>query len=39
MNKQEHLMTIFVEELGEVAIELLKLQQYFFKAQRFGIDE
>lgn len=39
MNKQEHLMTIFAEELGEIAIELLELQKQLFKAQRFGIDE
>jgi len=39
MNKQEHLMTVFAEELGEVAIELLDLQKQIFKAQRFGIDE
>lgn len=39
MNKQEHLMTVFAEELGEVAMELLDLQKLIFKAQRFGIDE
>lgn len=39
MNKQEHLMTVFAEELGEVATELLYLQKQVFKALRFGIDE
>lgn len=39
MNKQEHLMTVFAEELGEVAVELLDLQKQIFKALRFGIDE
>lgn len=39
MNTQEHLMTVFAEELGEVAIELLDLQKQLFKALRFGIDE
>lgn len=39
MKSQEHLMTVFAEELGEVAIELLELQKQIFKALRFGIDE
>lgn len=32
-------MTVFAEELGEVATELLALQKEIFKALRFGIDE
>lgn len=39
MNKQEHLMTVFAEELGELATEILDLQKQVFKALRFGIDE
>lgn len=39
MNKQEHFLTVFAEELGELATELLELQKQIFKAQRFGIDE
>lgn len=39
MDKQEHLMTVFAEELCELAVELLELQQHMLKAQRFGIDE
>lgn len=39
MNQQEHLITVFAEELGEVAVELLSLQKQLFKAMRFGIDE
>jgi hypothetical protein len=32
-------MVVFAEELGEIATELLGLQQQVFKALRFGIDE
>lgn len=39
MNEQEHLLVVFQEELGELAIELLNLQQHISKALRFGIDE
>ncbi len=39
MNKKENALVIFKEELGELAIEILKLQQQVSKAIRFGIDE
>lgn len=39
MNEREHALTIFAEEIGELAIELLNLQKQIFKAQRFGLDE
>lgn len=39
MNRQEHLLVVFAEELGEVATELLSLQKQVSKALRFGIDE
>jgi hypothetical protein len=39
MNEQQNALKVFEEELGEVAIELLKLQQQVSKAIRFGIDE
>lgn len=39
MNEQEHLLVVFHEELGELAIELLSLQKQVSKALRFGIDE
>ncbi len=39
MNKQEHSLVIFQEELGELAMELLSLQQQVSKALRFGINE
>jgi hypothetical protein len=39
MTEDQNAMVIFAEELGEVAIELLNLQNQVFKATRFGIDE
>ena len=39
MNEQQNALKIFEEELGELAIELLTLQQQVSKAIRFGIDE
>lgn len=39
MTEQENLLNIFKEELGELAIEILSLQQQVSKALRFGIDE
>ena len=39
MNKQEHLLVVFSEELNELATELLSLQKQVHKALRFGIDE
>ena len=39
MNEQENLLVIFKEELGELAVEILMLQQQVSKAIRFGIDE
>jgi len=39
MNKDEHLMVVFQEELGELAMELLSLQQQVSKALRFGLHE
>jgi len=39
MTEDQNAMLIFIEELGEVAIELLKLQNHVSKAIRFGIDE
>lgn len=38
MNRSEHLLTVFAEELGELAVELLLLQKHILKAQRFGLD-
>ena len=39
MNEQQNALKVFEEELGELAIELLILQQHVSKAIRFGIDE
>lgn len=39
MDRQEHLLTILNEELGELAIEILSTQQQITKALRFGIYE
>lgn len=39
MTEQENLLVIFKEELGELAMEILSLQQQCSKAIRFGINE
>ena len=39
MDEQQNALKVFEEELGELAIEILKLQQNVSKAIRFGIDE
>ena len=39
MNRQEHLLTILAEELGETATEFLDLQKQISKALRFGVHE
>lgn len=39
MNKQEHLLVVFEEELIELSMEMLSLAQQVSKALRFGIDE
>ncbi|MFA0809513.1 hypothetical protein [Microbulbifer epialgicus] len=39
MSPEQNALKVFEEELGELAIELLKLQQHISKAIRFGIDE
>lgn len=39
MNHQENALIIFKEELGELAMEILSLQQQVSKAVRFGVDE
>lgn len=39
MNEQENAILVVIEELGEVALELLELQKQLSKAMRFGIDE
>lgn len=39
MNIEQSALKVFEEELGELAIELLQLQQRVSKAVRFGVDE
>jgi len=39
MNEKQNALKVFEEELGELAIEILHLQQQVSKAMRFGIDE
>lgn len=39
MNQQQHSLLVFEEELGELTLELLKLQQLVSKAIRFGPDD
>lgn len=39
MDSEQSALKCFEEELGELAIELLKLQNQVSKAIRFGIDE
>ncbi|MCT8857579.1 hypothetical protein K5M76_09385 [Shewanella xiamenensis] len=39
MTEEQNALLVFAEELGEVAAELLKLQNQVSKAIRFGIDE
>lgn len=39
MTEDQNALVVFAEELGEVAIELLQLQNQVSKAIRFGIDE
>lgn len=39
MTEDQNALLVFMEELGEVATELLKLQNQISKAIRFGIDE
>lgn len=39
MDQQEHALTVFAEEIGELATEFLSLQKNVLKALRFGIDE
>ena len=39
MTEQQNALVVFKEELGELAIEILTLQQQVSKALRFGIDE
>jgi hypothetical protein len=39
MTEQQNALHVFMEELGELAIEILSLQNNVSKAIRFGIDE
>lgn len=39
MNESNEVLKVFEEELGELAIELLKLQQLVSKAIRFGLED
>ncbi len=39
MNQDQAALKVFEEELGELAIEILQLQQNVSKAIRFGINE
>lgn len=39
MNEKQNALKIFEEELGELAMEILSLQQQVSKAIRFGLDE
>lgn len=39
MDKEQAALKVFEEELGELAIEILKLQQNVSKAIRFGVNE
>lgn len=39
MTEDQNALLVFMEELGELALELLALQKHVSKAIRFGIDE
>lgn len=39
MNQHQAALIVFEEELGELAMEILQLQQHVSKAIRFGINE
>ncbi|MBF4991123.1 hypothetical protein [Methylophilus sp. QUAN] len=39
MTEDQNALLVFSEELGELALELLALQNHVSKAIRFGIDE
>lgn len=39
VSPEQNALRVFGEELGELAMELLALQQHVSKAERFGIDE